>query len=64
MPGREAVYGPGCDAFTERHGTSVSSPLDRTPLYKKMAGLETELRETLGFRRKIRMTVAEIIADE
>jgi hypothetical protein len=64
MPGRDAVFGPGCDVFSERHGTSIPSPLDRTPLYKKMAGLEKELREALNFRGKISLTVAEIIADE
>lgn len=56
--------GPGCDDFYRQCGRGAAAPLDRTPLYMAMSELEHRLREKLNYRQKIKMTVAEIIADD
>ena len=56
--------GPGCDDFYIQCGLSTEGLLDRTPLYVAMAKLERQLREELGFGRKIKMTIAEIILND
>ncbi len=62
-PGRSAVYGPGCDAFTKQTAGKEYICFDRTQFYAQMARLESDLRKELGIARKIRMTVAEMIKD-
>lgn len=60
-PGRNTVFGPGCEAFTKLTRGKDYIPFDRTPFYTQMARLESELKQGLGIHQKIRMTVAEMI---
>jgi Fe-S-cluster containining protein len=60
-PGRPAQRSPGCEEFHRRCGRPERDLLDRTPLYTELARLEAECRQALGLRRKIRMTIAEIL---
>ena len=64
FPGRPPQQSPGCEEFHRRCGRSADPPLDRTPLYTELARLESECRQALGLRRKIRMTVAEMLLDD
>lgn len=64
QPDGRLVTGPGCDDYYAQCGRIDARPLDRTPLYIAMAGLERRLREALGFNRKIKLTVAEMIINE
>jgi Fe-S-cluster containining protein len=63
-PGRPAQQSPGCEEFHRRCGRPARHLLDRTPLYTELARLEAECRESLGLRRKIRMTIAEVLLDD
>jgi Fe-S-cluster containining protein len=63
-PGRPAQQSPGCEEFHRRCGRPARHLLDRTPLYTERARLEAECRESLGLRRKIRMTIAEVLLDD
>jgi Fe-S-cluster containining protein len=60
-PGQNPVYGPGCETFDRRCGRQSYFKFDRTPFYRDVAILEQEVKQTLGFAGKIRMTVAEMI---
>ncbi len=56
---------PGCDAFFDQcrsGGKRDYLPFDRTPFYRQMALLEQSLRQTTGFGRKIKLTIAEMLA--
>ena len=64
LPGRPPQQSPGCEEFHRRCGRSAGHLLDRTPLYKELARLEFECRQTLGLQRKIRMTIAEMLLDD
>jgi Fe-S-cluster containining protein len=63
-PGHPPQQSPGCDEFHRRCGRPKDHRFDRTPLYTELARLEFECRQALGLRRKIRMTVAEMLLDE
>ena len=60
-PGRDMVYGPGCEAFTVQTRGMDYFAFDRTPFYMGMSRLEAELKSALGLTDKIRMTIAEMI---
>ena len=60
-PGRGIICSPGCDEFTKLYGSKKYCKFDRTPFYIKMAGLEKELKESVGIAHKIKMTIAEMI---
>ena len=60
-PGRPPSYGPGCDAFVQRCGEQSGDRFDRTPLYRKMALLEQEIRRASNFSERINLTVAEMV---
>ena len=60
-PDGKIVIGPGCEEFVQSTTDTDIRPLDRTPYYMQMAALEKELRNLLGFRAKLKMTVAEMI---
>jgi Fe-S-cluster containining protein len=60
-PSRPPQLGPGCGEFHRRCGRTSYHTFDRTPFYGELARLEAECREALGLRRKIRMTVAEML---
>ena len=59
-PGKPGIMGPGCDTFDSRCGHKPYIPFDRTSIYRDMAKLEQEARQTTRFDGKIRMTIAEI----
>jgi Fe-S-cluster containining protein len=63
-PGRSPQVGPGCAEFHRRCARAAYHPFDRTPLYTELARLESELQQVLGQRRKIRMTIAEMLLDD
>ena len=60
-PGQKPFYGPGCDTFDHRCSHMDYFKFDRTPFYRQLAMLEQDVRQTLGFDEKIKMTVAEMI---
>ena len=62
FPGRDPVRGEACTEFTKRALSDQYIPFDRTPLYKTLSQLEGELRSVTGKTRKIKMTIAEMIA--
>lgn len=62
-PDGSLVRGPGCEAFAAVCGRESGIFLDRTPYYRDMAALEGELRRTLRFNGKIRMTVASMVRE-
>ena len=63
-PGRAPQLGPGCAEFHRCCGRAGYHPFDRTPLYAELARLESEFQQILGPRRKIRMTIAEMLLDD
>jgi Fe-S-cluster containining protein len=63
-PGRPVSYGPGCRLFSERHARQPYVPFDRSPLYARMASLEQDIRRALGFGARLKMTIAEMLADD
>lgn len=63
-PDGSGLSGPGCDDFDAQCNAPVAVELDRTPLYVEMARLEQQVRRHMGFERKIRMTIAEMIVNE
>jgi Fe-S-cluster containining protein len=63
-PGRASQLGPGCAEFHRRCGRGVYHAFDRTPLYSELARLESQFQQALGRRRKLRMTIAEILLDD
>lgn len=62
-PGRPVVYGPGCHLFSDRYGRIKYIPFDRTPFYARMAGLEQEIRRAAGFEQRLKMTIAQMLAE-
>jgi Fe-S-cluster containining protein len=60
----QVLTGPGCEAYEARCGQNSGHSLERTPLYTAMAALERQLREQLGFERKIKLTVAQMMMTE
>ncbi|MEE4355971.1 MAG: YkgJ family cysteine cluster protein [Desulfococcaceae bacterium] len=60
-PGRNTVYGPGCEAFTKQTEGKNYIPFDRTPFYIRLAKLESDLKQAIEIKEKIKMTVAEMI---
>ncbi|MBW2470544.1 MAG: hypothetical protein JRE18_00560 [Deltaproteobacteria bacterium] len=60
-PGQNPIYGPGCETFDHRCSREHYFKFDRTPFYRRLAMLEQDVRQSLGFDEKIKMTVAEII---
>ena len=64
-PGGHVVRNPGCDAFLDQcraRGKTDYLPFDRTPYYRRMAMLERELRQKVGYAAKIKLTIAQMIA--
>jgi Fe-S-cluster containining protein len=60
-PGQPGIMGPGCDTFDSRCGHKPYMPFDRTAIYRDMAKLEQEVRRSIGYTAKIKMSVAQII---
>lgn len=63
-PGQGLLFGPGCESFSHQCGLKSYIRFDRTPLYRELAVLEQQVRQTLGFTGKIRMTVSEMILED
>ena len=64
-PGGHSVKNPGCDAFFDQcreSGRTSYIRFDRTPYYRQMAMLENELRSATGYRGKIKLTIAQMLA--
>ncbi|MGA6926988.1 MAG: hypothetical protein WBY88_14965, partial [Desulfosarcina sp.] len=64
-PGRQVTVSPGCDTFFSRcreSGTTGYIRFDRTPFYRQMSLLETDLRRRTGYTDKIKFTVAQMLA--
>ena len=53
QPGGRTVQGPGCEHFVSHHPTEAHAPLDRTPFYKEMSGLEKKFRAELNINVKL-----------
>lgn len=62
-PGQDLRKHPGCEAFYDRCGLSGYIRFDRTPFYMELSNLERNLRGSLGITRKIKMTIAQMLAD-
>jgi hypothetical protein len=62
-PGLSAVTEPGCVTFDSRCGHQPYAQFDRTPFYRDMAGLEMEVKQTVGMSGKLRMSIAQMILD-
>ncbi len=60
-PARGLIQGPGCHIFEAQCRNVPARPLDRSGLYKLLAGLEQAARQATGFRHPIAMTVADMI---
>ena len=60
-PGRPSIRGPGCDTFDSRCGHKPYIPFDRTRIYRDMAKLEQDVRRSIGYTAKIKMSVAQMI---
>ncbi len=60
-PGQPGIMGPGCDTFNSRCGHKSYIQFDRTPFYRDMAKLESDLRQATRIQDKIKMTIAEMI---
>jgi len=58
-PVKGAITGPGCHACTIL--PAAARPLDRTPLYAALAGLEQSARSAVGFNQPLRLTIADMI---
>jgi Fe-S-cluster containining protein len=62
-PVRGVVNGPGCHMFDETGRGKDDFRYDRTPFYASIAQLEKKLRESMGITGKMRLTVADMVAD-
>ncbi len=62
-PVRGLIQGPGCHIFEAQCPSSASRPLDRSFIYKSLAGLERTARQASGFRLPVNMTIADMILD-
>ena len=63
-PGQGTLFGPGCKTFSHQCGPKSYICFDRTPFYRELALLEQEVRQTMSFVGKIRMTVSEMILED
>jgi len=60
-PGGGTVQGAGCEYFMTHHPAEAHAPLDRTPFYMEMSGLEKKFRAELSVNVKLKQTIAEMI---
>ena len=60
-PGMPVSHGTGCDLFEQKFGSKKYVPFDRTPFYRQLAALETELRGELGGSKKIKYSIAQML---
>lgn len=62
LPARGVVRGSGCSVFEKQAEKKKYVKFDRTPFYIEMANLENDFKQTFGFGRKIKKTIAEMVA--
>jgi hypothetical protein len=62
FPDGSVSRGPGCPVFTDRFAGRDYIPFDRTPFYRELSSLEKEFRQATGLDRKMKMTIAQMIA--
>ncbi len=60
-PARGLIQGPGCHILEQDCQGVRPRPLDRTALYKALAGLEQTIRQGTGCKAPVGLTVAEMI---
>jgi hypothetical protein len=60
-PARGLIQGSGCHIFEMQRPAVAARSLDRSELYKSLAGLEQAARQITGFSVPIGMTVADMI---
>ena len=60
-PGRQPAEGPGCWLFSQQQDGNPPVSFDRTRLYALMAEIEKDLRQTLGFAERLKLTVADML---
>ena len=64
-PDNKETQGIGCHRVDRNVSfeKSAENMFDRTDLYRELSGIEIELRQGLGFGHRIKMTIAEMIAE-
>jgi Fe-S-cluster containining protein len=62
-PIKGRAKGPGCHEFVLQCGEKPYIPFDRTPLYRELADLEKSFRQETGLSVKMKMTIAEMLAN-
>lgn len=60
-PGQSVTYSPGCEAFMTQCKSKDYFTFDRTRFYIRMSKLERELRQAIGARQKIKLTIAQML---
>jgi hypothetical protein len=60
-PGQKAVYGPGCEAFTQQCKEKGYFKFDRTPFYIEMVQLEKKFKQKTGTAKKFKKTIAQML---
>ena len=60
-PGQPPLRSSGCDLFIQQTDSIEYIKFDRTPHYIEMAKLEREIRQTSGYMKKIKHTIAEML---
>jgi hypothetical protein len=60
-PFKGLITGTGCHIFEASYRQNGGKPLDRTPIYRTLAGLEKTLRRDSGIESPVRLTVAQMI---
>lgn len=63
-PGQPLRVGPGCKDFYRQCGQKEGRRLDRTHHYMELARLEARIKNRLGLRQKLKLTVAEMLLRE
>jgi len=63
-PGRQAAFGPGCDAFSIQCGSKKVFRFDRTPFYVEISNLEKELKQKLNLSRKFKKTITQMLVEK
>jgi len=63
-PGQKTFFGPGCETFDQQCGPKSYFKFERSPFYRELAMLESEVRQATGFESKIKMTIAEMIVSQ
>jgi Fe-S-cluster containining protein len=63
-PARGVQRWDGCLRFQELHGDAITLEMDRTGFYSRIAILERDMRQELGFMQKIKKTIAEMITGQ